>query len=245
MYHAPVSADLPEEEVPPAEIPEADVGSDAAAARLREADVQNGQAAVSALFAPYFALAGAGSALLAGWAMYGHSNLALIIGWLAAVAGGHWFTYQRAMDLALAAGSRSADKRPDWIPITEALALAVVWCSLPVYTFGTLSPDAQVVMGGAMGAMVIAAVALSAIPAAAMAWIGAMTLSLCVAYYLGSPVHDPKIGVTILAAAAIAVSGIARLTRWTYSQLLAIAKVRSQAESVRLLLREYEHRGVG
>ena len=38
---------------------------------------------------------------------------------------------------------------------------------------------------------------------------------------------------------------MARLTRWTYAQLGSIASAKAQAESVMLLLKEYEHRGVG
>jgi diguanylate cyclase (GGDEF)-like protein/PAS domain S-box-containing protein len=245
MYHAPVSADSAPEEITPAEMPEQDVGNDGSISRQREADVQNGQAEVSALFAPYFAIAGAGSAALAAWAMFGHANLVLILGWLGAVGGAHWLTWRRAIAAAEAASSRSAPVRPAWLPVAEAIGLAVVWCSLPAYAFGGTPAASQVVIGGAMGAMLIAAIALAAVPAAAMAWIGAMTLALCVAYYFGSPSIDLKIEVTIAAAAAIAIFGIARLTRWTYSQLRALAKVRGQAESVRLLLREYEHRGVG
>src|SRR3546814_8120170 len=50
---------------------------------------------------------------------------------------------------------------------------------------------------------------------------------------------------TIVGFASIAILGIARLTRWTYGALQEMARIRTQAESVRLLLREYEHRGVG
>ncbi len=245
MYHAPVSADPPPEEVSPVEIPEQDVGHDGASARLREADVQNGQAEVSALFAPFFALAGAGSALLAGWAMFESVNPIFIVGWLAAVAGGHWFTYRRAINVAEASGSRSAPMRAAWIPVAEAMGLAVIWCALPAYGFGSALAASQVVIGGAMGAMIIAAVTLAAVPAAAIAWIGAMTLALSIAYFLGTPTIDPKIPATIAAIAAIAAFGVTRLSGWTHSQLRALAKVRSQAEAVRLLLREYEHRGVG
>jgi diguanylate cyclase (GGDEF)-like protein/PAS domain S-box-containing protein len=87
--------------------------------------------------------------------------------------------------------------------------------------------------------------ALSAVPTAAMAWIATLTVGLCIAYFYGIPGHNPKFGATIIAVAAISIMGISRLTRWTYSQLRAMARVRAQAESVRLLLREYEHRGVG
>jgi diguanylate cyclase (GGDEF)-like protein/PAS domain S-box-containing protein len=96
-----------------------------------------------------------------------------------------------------------------------------------------------------MGALTIAAIALAAEPAAAMAWIGALTLGLCIAYFFGSPSVDLRIGATILVAGALAIFGIGRLTRLTYSHLRSMAKIRTQSESVRLLLREYEHRGVG
>jgi diguanylate cyclase (GGDEF)-like protein/PAS domain S-box-containing protein len=244
MYHAPVSADDPPQETLPVELPD-EASDDAANNRLREAHLQNGQIEVAALFAPYFAFAGVGAALLAGWAMFGHTSPFFICGWLAAVAGAHWFVCRRALDAADQAGSRSAKKPPAWLPVVETLVLVLIWCSLPTYAFGATPPHSQVVIGGAMGAMIVAAVALASIPAAAMVWVGTMTLALCIAYYLGSPALDMKLGVAIVAVAVSSVMGLARLTRWTYSQLHAMAKVRTQAESVRLLLREYEHRGVG
>ena len=72
-----------------------------------------------------------------------------------------------------------------------------------------------------------------------------MTAALCCAYYLGSSHVDPTFGASIVGVAAVAIFGVARLTRWTFHQLQTIANVRTQAESVRLLLKEYEHRGVG
>jgi diguanylate cyclase (GGDEF)-like protein/PAS domain S-box-containing protein len=96
-----------------------------------------------------------------------------------------------------------------------------------------------------MGALTIAAIALAAEPAAAMAWIGALTFGLCIAYFFGSPSVDVKVGATMIAAGAVAIFGIGRLTRLTYAHLRSMAKIRTQSESVRLLLNEYEHRGVG
>jgi diguanylate cyclase (GGDEF)-like protein/PAS domain S-box-containing protein len=245
MYHAPVSADQPAQEGVPVETAGDEIGYDGSNSRLLEVHLQNGRAEVAALFAPYFASAGVGSALLAGWALFGHTNIAFIIGWLAAVGGAHWFAYRRAMDEASSATSRSAPKRAEWLPIAEALVLAIIWCSLPTYAFGAAPPASQVVIGGAMAAMVLAAIALSAAPAAAMVWIGTLSVALSAAYLIGGPVLDPKLAVTILIFAAISMFGVARLTRWTCNQLESAAKIRTQSESVRLLLREYEHRGVG
>jgi diguanylate cyclase (GGDEF)-like protein/PAS domain S-box-containing protein len=243
MYHAPVSADDAPQDALVVDLPEASY--EGTNSRLSEAHLQNGQIEVAALFAPYFAAAGAGAALLAGWAMFGHTNPFFIVGWLASVCGAHWFACRRALDAADQAGSRSAKPRPEWMPVVETLVLAIIWCSLPTYAFGSTPPESQVVIGGAMGAMIVAAVALASVPAAAMAWVGAMTLALCAAYYLGTAELDLKVGVAIVAVAVSSVMGLARLTRWTYSQLRAMAKIRTQSESVRLLLREYEHRGVG
>jgi diguanylate cyclase (GGDEF)-like protein/PAS domain S-box-containing protein len=245
MYHAPVSADQAPHEVQPAEMPDEAPDYDVGSERLRDAHVQNGQSEVSGLFAPYFAFAGTGTALIAAWAMYGHVNPMLLIGWLAAVGAAHWFTYRGAVDADLESGSRSAPKRADWVPVARLTGLAAVWCSLPAYAFGSTPETSQVAIGGAMGALTIAAIALAAEPAAAMAWIGTLTLALSIAYFFGSPGTDIKIGATILSGGAIAIFGIGRLTRLTYSHLRLMAKIRTQSESVRLLLREYEHRGVG
>ncbi len=245
MYHTSVSADPVPNEAPQAELLDEEAGCDGANERLCDAHVQSGQAEVSAMFAPYFAFAGLGSALLAAWAMIGHLSVAFVIGWLAALGGAHWFTYRKTMDAVAESVSRSAGRKADWVSVAGPLGLALVWCSLPAYAFGAVPGTSQAVIAASMGAMTIAAIALAAYPAAAMAWIGAMTIALCLAYYLGSANLEARIAVAIVAVGAIAISGVGRLTRLTFTQLKVMAKVRTQAESVRLLLREYEHRGVG
>ena len=245
MYHAPVSAEDTPPDVPLVEAPDEELAYDGGNQRLREAHLQNGQAEVSALFAPYFAIAGIGAAFLCAWAMFGHARVELIVGWLALVSGSHWFTYRRALDAGARAGSRSARMAPQWRGVAETVGLAAIWASLPAYAFAAEPAASQVVLAGAFGAMIVAAIALAAAPNAAMAWIGTLSAALCIAYVLGSPSFDPKMGATIVGFAAISILGIARLTRWTYGQLQLMAKIRTQSESVRLLLREYEHRGVG
>ena len=226
-------------------MPEAELPCDDGNDRLREAHLKNGQAETTALFAPYFALAGLSAALLVAWSMAEHGRIAHIVLWLAAVSAIYWWRYRKAIEAGSSAGSRSARAQSEWRPVLEAVGLAAIWSSLPVYAFANHPAGVQVVIAGAMGALIIAAIALSAVPAASMAWISTMTLALCVAYWFGSPSIDPALAITIIGFAAIAIVGVARLTRWTYAQLRDMAKVRTQAESVRLLLREYEHRGVG
>ena len=246
MYHEPLSADAEADGNEPIEALEAvETLAEDGNERLRQAHLHNAQSETTALFAPYFACAAIGAAGLAAWAMFGQIGLEYLIPWLGAVGGAYYHWCRQAIATGSSAGSRTAPAGPKWRPVAEATALAILWASLPTYAFAFQPPGAQLVIAGAMGAMIIAAIALAAFPAAAMAWISTMTAGICVAYWFGSPSVDPKLAATIVGTAAIAILGVGRLTRWTYAQLRDTAGVRAQAESVRLLLREYEHRGVG
>ncbi|MGZ8346828.1 MAG: putative bifunctional diguanylate cyclase/phosphodiesterase [Allosphingosinicella sp.] len=213
--------------------------------QLRQAHLHNRQVEARALFAPYFAITAAIAAMITGWAMIESVRMEMVVGWVALVAFANWVCCRRAIDSAARGGSRTAPLGSQWHAVGEAVFLALLWSALPTYAFATQPPHVQVVIGGAMAAMITAAIALSAIPAAAMAWIATLTISLCVAYYHGGGTLDSKVGFTFLLVAAAGVSSVSILTRWTFSQLKAIARTTTQAESIRLLLKEYEHRGVG
>jgi diguanylate cyclase (GGDEF)-like protein/PAS domain S-box-containing protein len=245
MYHAPVPLETSQQDDEQTELVDAGVDADVGSRQLREAHLHNGQAEARALFAPFFAITSVGAALLVAWSLVHHQSPLLIGGWLAAVFGANWLNYRVTMQEASVAGSRSARRRAVLRPIAEALALAAIWVSLPTWSFPGQPHESQIVIVAAMAAMIIAAVALAAVPAAAYAWIAAITGALCGAYYLGAGHIEPIMAMTIAGVAAVAIFGMARLTRWTYQQLRTIAAVKAQAESVRLLLKEYEHRGVG
>ena len=182
MYHAPVSLDLDQQEEEPVEALDEGVGPDTGSDRLREAHLHNGQARARALFAPWFAITAVGAALLVGWSLYGSERLELIVGWISLVAFANWTTCRRAIEAGSSSGSRSARGGSNVRAIAEAVGLAGLWAALPAYAFATQAHEVQVVIGGAMGAMIIAAIALSAVPAAASAWIVTMTAALCAAY---------------------------------------------------------------
>jgi diguanylate cyclase (GGDEF)-like protein/PAS domain S-box-containing protein len=245
MYHAPVHLDLDQPDPEPAEVADDSVGADASSQRLREAHLHNGQAQARALFAPFFAATAVATALLVAWALYACTRIELVGGWLALVTTANFLHGRRIVHEGSAADSRSAEGRSPARAIVEAVGLGVLWSSLPTWAFASQPHEAQVVVVAAMAAMIIAAVALASVPAAAYAWIATITAALCCAYWLGSGLLDPTMGATIVVIAGVAILGMARLTRWTYELLQTIAKVRTQAESVRLLLKEYEHRGVG
>jgi diguanylate cyclase (GGDEF)-like protein/PAS domain S-box-containing protein len=244
MYHAPVSADPAAQDFSPAEIPDDDAAYDGVA-NFEESSVRDLQAEVAAHFAPLLALTGIGAALLAAWAMFGSLHVGLIAGWVAVVGGTNWFVYRRALEAAAATGSRSAPRRGAVAPVVEALGVAVVWSSLPVYAFAGLAPTAQLVIGLCFAALLAASLALLAVPAAARGAAIVLALALCAAYATGSASLDPKIAVGIAGFAAATAFGISRLSSWADAQLRTLARTKGQSESIRLLLREYEHRGVG
>ena len=245
MYHAPVPVDAPTDAHEAADETGVPLALDGAGERLREAHLHNGQVEARALFAPFFAVTAVLGALVVAWALYETVQAELVVGWVALVTGANWISCRRALELAAGAGSRTARPSSRWIAVFEAVALAVLWAALPTYAFATQPPLEQVVIGGALAAMITVAIALSAIPAASIAWIVTLSAAFCVAFYFGSGSLDPKIGLTFLLVACAGVFGVTRLTRWTFGQLNIIAGARTQAESIRLLLREYEHRGVG
>jgi diguanylate cyclase (GGDEF)-like protein len=220
----------------------AEFGDEGAGRRQREAYLYAGQAQARALFAPFFAIANGASALLVGWAVRGHISLMLIACWIAAVGITNWVVYRRVMEDAVTASYRTPR---EWLPVAQATGLAALWASLPIYGFTTQAPEAQMVIGGTMGAMIVAAIGLAAIPAAAMAWIATLTAAFCVAFIFGGRSLHATLILTFAFIAVVAVYSVARLARWAYDQLKLAAKISTEAESVRLLLREYEHHGVG
>jgi diguanylate cyclase (GGDEF)-like protein/PAS domain S-box-containing protein len=218
---------------------------DAASERLRAAHLHNRQVEARALFAPFFGVIAALAAMITAWSMVDTVQIGPVVGWVAMVMFANWATTRRAMEAAAMGNSRTAPPRAQIQAVVEAVGLAILWTALPTYAFATQPPHVQVVIGGAMAAMITAAIALAAIPAAAIAWIATLTASLCIAYYLGGGQLDPKIGLTFLLVAGAGAFSVSLLTRWTFGQLKAIARTTTQAESIRLLLKEYEHRGVG
>ena len=245
MFHSPVSID--------AERSEADLSAESGGAgnfdvgneRLRQAHLHNGQVTARALFAPYFAITAVAAALVTGWAMFGSVNLELVVGWVATLAFANWVSCRRAMEAAARGTSRTARPRAGWFAVVEAVGLAALWSALPTYAFATQPPHVQVVIGGAMAAMITSAIALAAIPAAAVAWIATLTAAFCLAYYFGSATLDPKLALTFMLLAGAGAFSVAAAHPLDFRPLKGLARTRAEAESIRQLLNEYEHRGVG
>ena len=243
MYHAPAPKDDHEAGASPEAVEPTliEAGND----RLRDAHLHNGQVEARAMFAPYFAISAVAASALCAWAMFGSVSLELIVGWVALVLFVNWVACRRVMAIAAIGSSRTAKPQNQMVAIGEAMGLALIWASLPTYAFATQPPDVQLVIAGAIGGMIVASLSLSAVPAAAIAWISTLTTAFCIGYGFGAGALDFKLGATFVLLAAIGIFGVTRLTQWLFSLLQAIASTRASYESIRLLLKEYEHRGVG
>ena len=244
MFHAPVATDDPREPELPTGTAEP-VDFDAGNERLRAAHLHNGQVEARALFAPFFAVTAICAALIVGWAMYGSVDTKWVASWVALVAFANFLSCRSALIAARRAGSRTVRPRSKWFAIAEAMGLAGLWAALPTWAFTTQPPHVQMVIGGAMAAMISTSIALAAVPAAAVAWIATLTGAFCLSYYFGGSTLDPKLALTFGLLAGSGAFSVARLTRWIFGQLKGLARTRAEAESIRQLLNEYEHRGVG
>ena len=197
MYHAPVPLEVDPQELEPAELADESVGADASSEKLRDAHLHNGQAQTRA---PLRALFRAhrrrrGPAHRLGDVRLGPARADRRLGspWSASPTGPRC---RRAMDAA-------ALRRAAAPPRAGALVRGDRRGGRPRRALGrrfppTPSPpsrrDVQVVIGGAMAAMIMRRDRLAAVPAAAIAWIATLTAAFCVAYYLGSASLDPSIG---------------------------------------------------
>src|SRR3546814_1054490 len=87
--------------------------------------------------------------------------------WLLLIAAGQWLactTSRTAMD---------AGRPGRWahtLSTVEALALAALWLSLPVWYFGQLSEGTQIIVAATIAAKVVTAIGLAPFPIAAVAW---------------------------------------------------------------------------
>src|SRR5687767_14191073 len=176
MYQAPVSLNVDAEtEVPMDDASEA-ITFGAASEKLREAQLHHRQVEARALFAPFLAITAILAALVSGWGMYGSERLDIIGGWILVVVLTQLFSCRRALWDAARGSSRTARLGTKTIAVAEAVILAATWAALPTWTYAAQTPDGQIVIAGAMAAMITASIAFSAIPAASIAWIGGLTL---------------------------------------------------------------------
>ena len=196
--------------------------------------------------AAFFASANAVAALLLAASLYGHVSIVLLLGWTGAVAVGNLAAMHLARTQAITHVGRSGRKVPQWQMVGEVLARALLFLSLPVFCFSSLTPDLQVVTASILAGLGVAALGLVVVPACVTAWMSC---------FVGGAQPDPGAwrarpfrSATCCrscsrSASRCSASSPSRAGRSASSK--TNADVGSQSESASLLLQEYEQRGVG
>ena len=242
MYEAPdrykrmISARLPDGE----SLGVASRGADEGSSPLRDV-----QLIARGHLAPFFAVANSVGAVLMATILLGHVPTAWLGGWVAAVVGFNLAAMQLARTQAVTHVGRSGHKVPHWLMIGEVALRALVWLSLPVLFFPSLSAPNQMVAATLTAGLGIAALGLVVVPACVTAWMALFTAGLGYSLIVAHDAVPFDNILAILFTLGVAIFGVLTVARWAFGQLKTNADFGSQSESASLLLQEYEQRGVG
>jgi diguanylate cyclase (GGDEF)-like protein/PAS domain S-box-containing protein len=242
MYEAPdrykrmISARLPGGE----SLGVASPGDDEGSSPLRDA-----QLIARGHFAPFFAAANSIAALFMVMILYGHVPTGYLGGWAAAIVASNLGAMQVARTQAVTHVGRSGRKVPKWLMIGDIVARAVIWLSLPLASFTSISPESQAVAATLIAGLGIASLGLVVVPACVTAWMAIFTAGLSYSLIISRTSVAFDNVLAILFTLGVAIFGVLTVARWAFGQLKANADYGSQSESASLLLQEYEQRGVG
>ncbi|QDP19723.1 putative bifunctional diguanylate cyclase/phosphodiesterase [Sphingomonas xanthus] len=242
MYEAPdrykrmISARLPDGESLGVTSREVDEGS----SPLRDA-----QLIARGGFAPFFAAANSVAALFMAMILHGHVPTAYLVGWAAAVIAANLGAMQMARNQAVTHVGRSGRKVPKLLLVGDIVLRAVIWLSLPVVSFASITPDSQAVAATLIAGLGIAALGLVVFPTCVTAWMAIFTAGLSYALLVSRSAVPFDNIVAILFTLGMAIVGVLTVARWAFGQLKTNADFGSQSASASLLLQEYEQRGVG
>jgi diguanylate cyclase (GGDEF)-like protein/PAS domain S-box-containing protein len=242
MYEAPdrykrmISARLPDGE----SLGVASSDSDEGSSPLRDAQlIARGE------FAPFFAAANSVAAVLMAMILFGHVASSYLVGWAVAVVVTNLVAMQMARTQAITHVGRSGRRVPKLLMIGDIITRAVVWLSLPVIFFPSLSGESQVVAATLIAGLGIGALGLVVVPTCVTAWMAIFTAGLSYSLLVGRSNVPFDNMVAILFTLGVAIFGVLTVARWAFGQLKTNADFGSQSESASLLLQEYEQRGVG
>ena len=196
-------------------------------------------------FAPFFAAANSVAAVLMAMILFGHVATTYLVGWAVAVVVVNLGAMQLARTQAVTHVGRSGRKVPKWLMIGDIIARAVMWLSLPVLFFPSLSSESQVVAATLIAGLGIGALGLVVVPTCVTAWMAIFTAGLSYSLLVGRSNVPLDNMIAILFTLGVAIFGVLTVARWAFGQLKTNADFGSQSESASLLLQEYEQRGVG
>ena len=242
MYEAPdrykrmISARLPDGE----SLAFATGKSDSQNSPLRDA-----QLLARAHLAPFFAAANVVAAAMLVACLWSEVSFVWLGGWAAIVALINLLAMQMARTQAITHIGRSGGRLPDWVLVGDIALRAILWLSLPLYLFPTLTPDAQLIAASITAGLGIASLGLVVVLPCVVAWMASFTAGLSVALLMGRNSIPVEHQLSIMFSLGVSIFGVLAVARWAFGQLKTNADIGSQSESSALLLQEYEQRGVG
>lgn len=195
--------------------------------------------------APFFALTNTVAAILFAAALWGSVEALWLAGWVGGVGTVNFLAMRWSQSQAVTCVGRSGQTVPDYVMIGDVVARAMVWLSLPLYLFSSLSTGDQMIAGTLIAGVGVAGLGLVVIFSSAVAWMSAFTIGLSGALLLMQSTVGFQQLLSMLFVLGVAVFGVLTVARWAAGQLKTNADMGSQSESASLLLQEYEQRGVG
>ncbi|HEY0270726.1 MAG TPA: hypothetical protein VGC10_07030, partial [Sphingomonas sp.] len=194
-------------------------------------------------FAPLLAGATTLSCLVVGWILLGHQPVLLLAGWGLLVVAINWLVVRRIGTNALLYLRRD----PPRAVLLEAAALiglvGLLWASLPLAAYVKQPADTQILLGGAICAMMCASLAIATAPAAAIAWAGVLAVGLCAVIHLADPRAVTPLMASVLCQFGFIVAVTRRISRLAREQAGRAARDHAAIEASSQLMREYEQRG--
>ncbi|MDQ3247545.1 MAG: EAL domain-containing protein [Pseudomonadota bacterium] len=242
MYEAPdrykrmIAARLPDGE----SLGVSNRNSDSDVSPLRDVQLMS-----RAQLAPFFAAANVVAAAMVIAALWGKVDAQLLLPWGGAVAAVNYLAMRLARTQAVTHVGRSGRRIPQWLMVGEAALRALLWLSLPLWTFASIGAGSQVVVASIMAGLGIAGIGLVVIPPCATAWMAAFTAGVSASMLIGRESVPFNHMLSILFTLGVAIFGVLAVARWAFHQLKTNADFGAQSESAGLLLQEYEQRGVG
>jgi len=214
-------------------------------AESENSPLRDAQLLARADLAPFFAAANIVAAVMIVTGLSTEVPIVWLGGWAAAVALVNLLAMQMARMQAITHVGRSGRRLPDWILVGDIVLRALLWLSLPVYLFPTLSPGSQLIAASVTAGVGIASLGLVVVLPCVVAWMACFTGGLCAALLIGRNSIPFENMLSILFTLGVAIFGVLAVARWAFTQLKTNADIGSQSESSALLLQEYEQRGVG
>ncbi|WBO21066.1 putative bifunctional diguanylate cyclase/phosphodiesterase [Sphingomonas abietis] len=215
---------------------------------LRESLTPQGQLRANqiealAQFAPLLAGAVMLSCFVLAAILYGRISPAHVVTWSLLVIASCWLMIRRIENTALVYARRDP---PTQALIEAALLVGLVagmWATIPVTVYPREPSDIQTVLVGAIYAMMCGALAIAAVPRAALIWAGILAGSLAVALHLDGDHFSLPLTALLLFHFGFTVAVISRNAAMLSRRAEEQAHAQSEIESTSLLMREYEERG--